>query len=54
MLIYDLRANGPVHCIPQTEIFGDAIDFHNDGYSMVTGHYTEDESIKVFDTRKWL
>lgn len=37
MLIYDLRTSGPVHCVTDVEVYGDAVDFHKDGNMMLTG-----------------
>jgi len=37
MLIYDLRVRGPVHVVTQVEVYGDGVDFHKDGNSLLTG-----------------
>ena len=37
--IYDIREKGPVESIYGPHICGEAIDFKNDGYSILTGSY---------------
>jgi len=37
--IYDIREKGPVHSIYGPHICGDALDFRNDGYTLLAGSY---------------
>ncbi len=37
--IYDIRKKGPIASIYGPHICGDAIDFKNDGFTLLTGSY---------------
>ena len=37
--IYDIRKKGPVGSIYGPHICGDAIDYYNDGFTLMTGSY---------------
>ena len=37
--IYDIRNKGPVGSIYGPHICGDALDFHNDGHTLLSGSY---------------
>lgn len=44
--IYDIREKGPVACILGPNVCGgDAIDFRNDGVTVLTGSYRQDDAL---------
>jgi COMPASS component SWD3 len=43
--LYDIRQKGPAASIYGPHICGDAIDFKNDGYSLLTGSYRNDDAL---------
>ena len=49
--IYDIREKGPVGSIYGPHICGDAIDFRNDGVTLLTGSYRQDDALQLFDMR---
>ena len=49
--IYDVRANGVVGSIYGPHVCGDAIDFRNDGFTMMTGSYRQDNALELWDLR---
>ena len=49
--VYDVRYRGPVHAFWGPHICGDSIAFKNDGYTMVTGSYRQDDALEVWDMR---
>ena len=52
MQIYDTREKGPVASIYGPHICGDSIDFRNDGYTVLTGSYRNDDALQIWDLRK--
>lgn len=42
---YDVREKGPIQSIYGPHICGDAIDFRNDGYTVLTGSYRQDDAL---------
>lgn len=51
--IYDIRKKGPVASIYGPHVCGDAIDFKNDGYTMLTGSYRQDNVLELWDLRNF-
>ena len=52
--IYDLRVKGPVESILGPHICGcDAIDFRNDGNTLLVGSYRQDDALQLYDMRKY-
>ena len=49
--IYDIRKKGPVASIYGPHICGDAIDFYNDGNTMLTGSYRQESVLELWDIR---
>jgi len=49
--IYDVRTNGVVGSIFGPHICGDAIDFRNDGFTMLCGSYRTDNALELYDLR---
>ena len=49
--IYDLRAKGVVGSIYGPHVCGDAIDFKNDGFTMMTGSYRMENALELWDLR---
>ena len=49
--IYDIRKKGPVASIYGPHVCGDAIDFYNDGHTMLTGSYRQEDVIELWDIR---
>ena len=49
--IYDIRKKGPITSIYGPHICGDAIDFKDDGNTMQTGSYRQDDVIELWDLR---
>ncbi len=49
--IYDIREKGPVASIYGPHICGDALDFRNDGYTLLTGSYRQDDALQLYDLR---
>ena len=50
--IYDIRKKGPVSSIYGPHICGDAIDFYNDGHTLLTGSYRQEDVLELWDLRK--
>lgn len=50
--IYDIRRKGPVASFYGPHICGDAIDFKNDGHTLLTGSYRQEEVLELWDLRK--
>lgn len=51
--IYDIRTNGPVASVYGPHICGNAIDFHDDSITMMTGSYRDDNCVEFWDVRNW-
>ena len=51
MQVYDIREKGPVASIFGPHVCGDAIDVRNDGYTVLTGSYRQDDALQLFDIR---
>jgi hypothetical protein len=51
--IYDIRKKGPVASIYGPHICGDAIDFFNDGHTVLTGSYRQEDVIELWDMRTY-
>ena len=51
LLLNDLRVQGPVASISGPKIFGDAIDFRNDGHTLLTGSCRRDDALQLWDLR---
>jgi len=49
--IYDIRRKGPVASIYGPHICGEAIDFHSDGNTLLTGSYRQDNVLELWDLR---
>ncbi|KAJ3260471.1 hypothetical protein HK103_000613 [Boothiomyces macroporosus] len=49
LLIWDIRKPNPVRSIFGPHICGDAIDFNDSGSTILTGSYTRDQSIQLWD-----
>lgn len=49
--IYDIRAKGVVGSIYGPHVCGDAIDFRNDGFTMMTGSYRQENALELWDLR---
>jgi len=49
--IYDIRKKGPVGSIYGPHICGDAIDYYNDGFTLLTGSYRQDNVLELWDMR---
>lgn len=49
--IYDIRKKGPVASIYGPHVCGDAIDFFNDGHTMLTGSYRQEDVLELWDLR---
>lgn len=45
MQVYDIREKGPVASIFGPHVCGDAIDVRNDGYTVLTGSYRQDDAL---------
>ena len=50
--IYDIRKKGTVGSIYGPHICGDAIDYFNDGFTLLTGSYRQDNVLELWDLRK--
>ena len=51
--IYDVRKRGPVAAIYGPHICGDAIDFKDDGVTIIAGSYRDKDSLEVYDLREY-
>lgn len=51
--IYDIRRRGPIASIYGPHICGEAIDFHSDGYTLLTGSYRSENVLELFDLRTY-
>lgn len=51
--VYDLRQKGPIESIYGPHICGDALDFRNDGYTLLTGSYRAEDPIQLYDLRNF-
>jgi WD40 repeat protein len=49
--IYDIRKKGPIKSIYGPHVCGDAIDFFNDGHTMLTGSYRQENVLELWDLR---
>ena len=49
--INDLREKGPVASIYGPHVCGDAIDIRNDGVTLLTGSYRQDDALQLIDLR---
>lgn len=49
--IYDIRKKGPIASIYGPHICGDAIDFKDDGHSILTGSYRQENVLELWDLR---
>ena len=49
--IYDIRKKGPVASIYGPHICGESIDWKNDGHTILTGSYRQDDVLEFWDTR---
>jgi len=50
--IYDLRVKGPVESILGPHVCGcDALDFRNDGHTLLAGSYRQEDALQLFDMR---
>ena len=50
--IYDIRQQGPVGAFYGPHICGEAIDFRNDGNTLLTGSYRPENALELWDIRK--
>jgi hypothetical protein len=48
---YDIRSKGPVASIYGPHVCGKAIDFHNDGHTLLTGSYRQEDVLELWDMR---
>jgi len=51
VFIYDVRKRGPVLGMYGPLICGEALEFHSDGNTIITGSYRNDNCIEVYDIR---
>mmetsp|Transcript_2690 Transcript_2690/g.4538 ORF Transcript_2690/g.4538 Transcript_2690/m.4538 type:complete len:324 (+) Transcript_2690:20-991(+) len=51
--IYDIRRKGPVKSIYGPHVCGETIDFRNDGTTLLTGSYRQEDPLELFDLRKF-
>ena len=51
--IYDIRKRGPVAHMYGPHICGDAIDFKNDGHTLLTGSYRQNDVLELWDLRNF-
>ena len=49
--IYDIRRRGPIASIYGPHICGVAIDFKDDGFTLLAGSYRQDNVLELFDLR---
>jgi COMPASS component SWD3 len=49
--LYDIRKKGPVASIYGPKICGDAIDFKDDGHTLMTGSYRDENCLELWDLR---
>lgn len=49
--IYDIRRRGPIASIYGPHICGESIDFRNDGTTLLTGSYRQDDVLELWDIR---
>jgi len=49
--IYDIRRKGPVANIYGPHICGDSIDYKDDGFTLLTGSYREENALELWDLR---
>lgn len=49
--LYDIRQKGTVGSIYGPHICGDAIDFHNDGNTILSGSYRQEDVLELWDIR---
>jgi len=49
--IFDIRKKGPVKSLFGPHICGEAIDFRNDGFTLLTGSYRQDDVLELWDLR---
>ena len=49
--IYDTREKGPVASLYGPHVCGDSIDFRNDGVTLLTGSYRQDDALQTWDLR---
>jgi WD40 repeat protein len=49
--LYDIRKKGPVASIYGPHICGEAIDFKDDTFTLLTGSYRQNEVLELFDLR---
>ena len=51
--IYDIRKRGPVAHMYGPHVCGDAIDFKNDGTTLLTGSYRQTDVLELWDLRNF-
>lgn len=51
--IYDVRQRGPVGNIYGPHICGEAIDLRQDGFTLLTGSYRQENPLELWDIRKF-
>lgn len=50
--IYDIRKKGTTGSIYGPHVCGDAIDYYNDGFTLLTGSYRQENVLELWDLRK--